>query len=210
MRNDLTEIILIVDRSGSMRMTKDDAEGGINQFIEDQKKAVGDANLTLVQFDDQYEFVHKGEPIQNVGPYSLVPRGMTALLDAVGKAIVETGERLKGMKEVDRPATVICMIVTDGHENSSQEYKVEQIREMIEKQQDTYKWHFNFLGADEKAFSQAGGMGISRTHAAIYDSKDPKKAHAKMSEQTTSARLCAMSGQSVSMGYTDKDRKDMK
>src|SRR5687768_7332033 len=90
MRSDLTDITLVVDRSGSMAEVRDDAEGGVNTFIAQQAKQPGEALLTLVQFDTEYEFLHTGVPIQNVSRYELVPRGMTALLDAVGRAINET------------------------------------------------------------------------------------------------------------------------
>ena len=93
MRPDLTDITLVVDRSGSMAEVREDAEGGVNTFIGQQAKEPGEALLTLVQFDTEYEFLHTGVPVQSVPKYELVPRGMTALLDAVGRAINETGEK---------------------------------------------------------------------------------------------------------------------
>ena len=90
MRNDLSDVTVVLDRSGSMSSCRDEAEGGLNAFIEEQKKHVGETVFTLVQFDTEYEFVHKGKPIREVGPCELVPRGMTALLDAVGH-IAATG-----------------------------------------------------------------------------------------------------------------------
>ena len=105
MKADLTDITLVVDRSGSMAQVREDAEGGVNTFITEQGKEPGEALLTLVQFDTEYEFLHKGVQIKQVPKYELVPRGMTALLDAVGKAINETGERLAKMPEGDRPGT---------------------------------------------------------------------------------------------------------
>ena len=103
MKSDLTDITLVVDRSGSMEQVREDAEGGVNSFIAQQAKEPGEALLTLVQFDTEYEFLHQGVPITEVPRYELVPRGMTALLDAVGRAINETGERLTKMEEQDRP-----------------------------------------------------------------------------------------------------------
>ncbi len=135
MRSDLTDITLVVDRSGSMQEIQSDAEGGVNAFIEKQAEEPGEALLTLVQFDTEYEFVHKGVPIEKVPKYELAPRGMTALLDAVGRAINETGERLAKMPEPDRPGLVIFVIMTDGMENSSKEFTKSQIKEMIEEQQ---------------------------------------------------------------------------
>ena len=161
MRNDLTDVTVVLDRSGSMQSCRDDAEGGLNTFIEEQKKQPGETLFTLVQFDTEYEFVHKGKPIRDVGPCELVPRGMTALLDAVGRAIAETGERLAAMPEPDRPGLVVFVIVTDGQENSSKEYTKPQIKEMIERQQNDYKWQFTFLGANQDAFAEAHGIGIA-------------------------------------------------
>jgi hypothetical protein len=94
MRTDLTDITMVIDRSGSMESIRTDAEGGINTFIDSQKTEPGEALLTLVQFDTEYEFVHKGAAIGSVPKFTLVPRGSTALLDAVGRAINETGARL--------------------------------------------------------------------------------------------------------------------
>ena len=122
MKSDLTDITLVVDRSGSMQEIRSDAEGGVNAFVEKQAEEPGEALLTLVQFDTEYDFVHKGVPIDKVPKYELHPRGATALLDAVGRAINETGERLAKMAEPDRPGLVIVVIMTDGLENSSREF----------------------------------------------------------------------------------------
>ena len=98
MRKDFTDITLVVDRSGSMEAIRQDAMGGVNRFILDQAEKPGDAVLTLVQFDTEYEFVHRAKPIKGIPPYVLTPRGSTALLDAVGRAINETGERLASIR----------------------------------------------------------------------------------------------------------------
>ena len=168
MRSDLTDITLVVDRSGSMEQVREDAEGGVNSFITQQANEPGEALLTLVQFDTEYEFLHKGVPISQVPEYKLVPRGTTALLDATGRAINETGERLSKMEEPDRPGLVIFVIMTDGLENSSKEFSKSDIKEMIERQQEKYNWHFTFLGANQDAFAEAGGMGIDAAGAANY------------------------------------------
>src|SRR5208283_1990055 len=160
MRSDLTDITLVIDRSGSMEEIREDAEGGVNAFIREQAKQPGEALLTLVQFDTEYDFIHKGVPVKQVPAYELVPRGNTALLDAVGRAINETGERLAKMAESDRPGLVIFVITTDGQENSSKEFSKAQIKEMVERQQSQYKWQFTFLGANQDAFAEAGGIVI--------------------------------------------------
>jgi uncharacterized protein YegL len=125
MRNDLTEIVAILDRSGSMAHLADDTIGCFNKFIEDQKKVPGEAFLTTVLFDDQYNFLHEGVNIQDVKPMTAqeyFARGMTALLDAVGRTVIRIGERLSKMNEADRPSKVIVLIITDGEENSSKEF----------------------------------------------------------------------------------------
>ena len=133
MKSDLTDITLVVDRSGSMAQVREDAEGGVNSFIQQQANEPGEALLTLVQFDTEYEFLHKGVPISQVPKYDLVPRGMTALLDAVGRAINETGERLAKMDEQDRPGLVVFVVMTDGQENSSKEFSKADIKAMIQR-----------------------------------------------------------------------------
>jgi len=209
MKKDLTDLTVVLDRSGSMQMCKEDAEGGVNQFIEDQKKQEGECLLTLVQFDTDYEFVHNGVPIKDVPKYKLVPRGMTALLDAVGKAINETGERLAKMNEDDRPGLVVFVIVTDGGENSSMEFKRAQIKEMIEKQTDEYKWEFTFIGANQDAFAEAGSIGISIGKTANFNVSKSKQAYAGLSRNVSSMRGQSAGGQSVKCCYSDKERKDM-
>ena len=160
MKSNITDITLVVDRSGSMQQRREDAEGGVNAFIQQQAKEPGEALLTLIQFDTEYEILHRGVPIEEVPEYRLEPRGMTALLDAVGRAINETGIRLKALEEADRPGLVIFVITTDGLENSSTEFTRDQIKEMIEHQQSKYGWHFTFLGANQDAFAEAGAMGM--------------------------------------------------
>ena len=101
MRSDLTDVTVVLDRSGSMSSCRDEAENGVNHFVDEQKKHEGECVFSLVQFDTEYEFVHRGVPVGDVPAFQLVPRGMTALLDAVGRAINETGERLAKMDEGD-------------------------------------------------------------------------------------------------------------
>ena len=168
MKPDLTDITLVVDRSGSMQDIRSDAEGGVNAFIESQAKEPGEALLTLVQFDTEYEFLHTGAPIKKVPKYSLVPRGATALLDAVGRAINETGERIAKLDEANRPGLVVFVVMTDGLENSSREFSKSRIKEMIGHQQEKYGWQFTFLGADQDAFAEANAMGIDAAGAANF------------------------------------------
>ncbi len=134
-RKGLTEIVMVIDRSGSMATIKDDAIGGLNTFIEEQQKVKGEANLTTVLFDDEYILWHDGVDIKKVEPFTertYVPRSMTALLDAIGKTANDVGERLRKTKEKDRPEKVLFVILTDGMENASKEFTKPQIVEIID------------------------------------------------------------------------------
>ena len=119
MRTDLTDITMVIDRSGSMQSIQSDAQGGINSFIQQQKQEPGETLLTLVQFNTDYEFVHSGVAVKHVPEFHLKPTGSTALLDAVGRTINEAGTRLAATDEFQRPGLVVFVIVTDGQENSS-------------------------------------------------------------------------------------------
>ena len=209
MRTDLTDITLVVDRSGSMSTVREDAEGGVNTFIESQAKEAGEALLTLVQFDTDYEFVHKGVPLKDLPKYQLHPRGMTALLDAVGRAINETGERLAAMNEPDRPGLVIFVVMTDGLENSSREFTKTQLKAMIEQQQRDYNWHFTFLGANQDAFSEAGGIGIGAEGAANYAVGKERAAYAATMSKVGRMRAQALAGQEVDNAFTVEERERM-
>ncbi len=209
MNKNLTDITLVVDRSGSMQSIREDAEGGVNAFIERQASEEGDAVLTLVQFDTEYEFLTRGEPVDEVPPYTLVPRGATALLDAVGRAINETGARLSKMAEQDRPGLVVFVVMTDGHENSSHEFTKAGIKKMIEHQQSVYNWQFTFLGADQDAFDEAGSMGMAAAGVAGFAKHKVMAAYAATSDKVARMREMAMRGEEVDNRFTDEERKDM-
>ena len=164
----LTEIILVVDRSGSMSTIAADMRGGFDSFIKDQRKLPGSCRVTLTRFDSEYEVVYENMALSDVPPLELVPRGTTALLDAVGRTIDTVGARLSKTPESKRPSKVLFVVVTDGHENASHEYTHARIREMIKHQREKYSWEFVFLGASEDAFDVAMSMGISGSNAAVY------------------------------------------
>lgn len=158
MREDYTEIVVLLDRSGSMQHGKDDHEGGLISFVEDQKQLQGDVRFTLVQFDnvDPCEIVYDGVSISDVDEIKLIPRGGTPLLDAVGLTIAHVATRLKDR----RPDQVVVLIITDGQENASCEYKREQVKQMIQEYETGHNWKFLYLGADVDAFAEAGGLAI--------------------------------------------------
>jgi Mg-chelatase subunit ChlD len=209
MNANLTDITLVVDRSGSMEAIRTDAQGGVNTFLADQARQPGQALITLVQFDTNYEFVHRGVPAADVPKYELVPRGATALLDAVGRAINETGDRLSKMPEADRPGLVVFVVMTDGLENSSQEFTKARIKQMIEHQQSVYKWQFTFLGANQDAFAEGEAMGMQADGIANF-----AKHKFGTAMYGTSAKVARMRGQMaagtpVSNKFTDEEREQM-
>ena len=209
MQQDLTDIVVVLDRSGSMQACKDDAEGGLNAFVEDQKKRPGRAVFTLVQFDTEYEFVHCGVPVAEVPPFTLVPRGWTALLDAVGRAILETGERIAKTPESERPGLVAFVIITDGQENSSKEFTKDQIKQMIQHQTDVYQWQFTFLGANQDAFAEAGGIGITADKAAYFAAKKTRSAFDAASAKMGRMRDAVAKGEEVKPEFTAREIQEM-
>lgn len=171
MNQNLTEIVFILDRSGSMESLTDETIGGFNSLIEKQKGEEGDAAVTLVLFDDEYEVLYDHTPISEVKRLTkkeYYARGCTALLDAAGRTIDRVGERLAAAREEDRPGHVVVIITTDGYENASRRYSKPQVRKMIELQRDVYKWKFMFLGANIDAVSEADSLGIRPCMAASY------------------------------------------
>lgn len=193
MEKGLSEIICIIDRSGSMGIIIDDAIGGFNHFLDEQKKLTGKAALTYVQFNSELEVIHENKPLQDVEPINkntYNPSGVTALLDAVGETIDFTGQRLAGIPEENRPEHVIVAILTDGHENASKNYTLSKVRKMINHQKENYSWEFIFLGANQDAFAEAAKMGIDREDSFNFHvSKEGiKKAYDDMHETVSKYR----------------------
>ncbi len=171
MKENLTEIVFLLDRSGSMCGLVSDTIGGFNSFIETQKQEEGEALLTTVLFDDKYEVLHNGLKLIDVSVLTskeYFVRGGTALLDAIGKTINEVGGRLQNTPEEDRPSKIIFVITTDGQENASKEFTQAQIKEMITHQADKYNWQFIFLGANIDSVSVGNSFGILASNISNY------------------------------------------
>lgn len=204
---DCTDIIAILDRSGSMDLLKTDTEGGFNALVKEQQEIPGECTMNLYQFDDRYEVVYENRPIAKVPSLNLVPRGMTALLDAVGKTIVTRGEYYASLPEDQRPSRVIVVIMTDGAENSSHEYTTERIKALITTQQDVYNWQFIFLGANIDSFAVAGGLGIRASttldFAASHDGIHAS--YASVSRSLSAYRKCSDTSAGL-QAFTDEDR----
>ncbi|QIS08394.1 vWA domain-containing protein [Nocardia arthritidis] len=165
---DQTLIAILLDRSGSMQEIKSDTEGGFAAYIEQQRGEPKTIAVTLAQFDTEYELVYANRPIADVPPLNLQPRGMTALYDAVGKLITDVGAELAGRPEHERPGTVIVVVLTDGHENSSREWTHEAVRKLIEQQERDYNWTFLFLGANMDAVAIGSRMGFAPGQSITY------------------------------------------
>jgi uncharacterized protein YegL len=191
---DYTHWHLIVDRSGSMAGVRSDAQGGINQAFADQRALPGRLTVSLTQFDTEVDTLADFTDIADVGDYTLVPRGGTALLDAVGEAIVKTGERLAAMPEDERPAHVLVQIVTDGQENSSVDWSLDKVREMIKRQQNDYGWIFAFIGAGDHAW-MGHEMGTHTVSSYVPTGQGTASAHSHSSVALAGLR----GGQSYSM-----------
>lgn len=171
MMKNLTEIVFILDRSGSMAGLEDDTIGGFNAMIEKQKNEEGEAYVSTILFDNYIEVIHDRVDIRKVRPMTrgdYYVRGCTALLDAVGRTIRHIGNVHKYAREEDRPEKTLFVITTDGMENASREYSYERVRRMIEHEKEKYGWEFIFLGANIDAAREAARFGITEDRAVNY------------------------------------------
>ena len=196
MKKNLTEIVFILDRSGSMAGLEDDTIGGFNALIEKQKKEPGQAFVSTVLFDNVSQVIHDRADIQKVAPMTREDyqvRGCTALLDAVGKAIHHIGNVHKYAREEDRPEKTLFVITTDGMENASREYSYARLKTMIQRQKEKYGWEFLFLGANIDAVGTARQFGIDEDRAVNYhcDSKGTALNYEVVSEAIRTVRACA-------------------
>lgn len=211
MKQDYTHITMVLDRSGSMQQVKLDTIGGVNAFMEAQAKAPGQCSVTLLQFDDELEYVYRHADVKSVPPLTkdtYIPRNTTALLDAIGKAMTETGSFLESLQEGERPAKVICVIVTDGLENASRKYDRRRIFDMIKHQRDTYNWAFVFIGANQDAIATGQEIGISAGHSMNYaaNSQGTRAAYASLGSNVIRARDGSQHVNSA-MKWSDEDRR---
>ena len=195
MKKNLTEIVFILDRSGSMAGLEDDTIGGFNAMIQKQKAEDGEAYVSTILFDNYTEVIHDRVDIQKISPMTrkdYYVRGCTALLDAVGKAIHHIGNVHKYAREEDRPEKTIFVITTDGMENASHEYTYDRVRRMIEHEKETYGWEFLFLGANIDAAKEAARFGITEDRAANYhaDHQGTAVIYEAMSEAVCNVRAC--------------------
>jgi hypothetical protein len=171
MKQGLSDIVFVLDRSGSMMSIADDTIGGFNSFLAKLKEVQGEATMTLIQFDHEYEVVYSRVPLNNVPELTtatFIPRGQTALLDAIGRAIVEERANIENLDEKDRPEKVIVAILTDGQENNSREITPSKILSYITKLQNEQGWEFIFLGTDLSSIKDAVSYGINACNTMSY------------------------------------------
>ena len=171
MKKDATELVFLLDKSGSMAGLESDTIGGYNAMLEKQKKEAGEATVTTVLFNHQYELLHDRINVRGIAPITerdYEVGGTTALLDAIGSTIQKIGNVQKRTNEAERAGKVLVVITTDGMENASCEYTYEKIKSMIEHQKVHFGWEFIFLGANIDAISTAAKFGINEEYAVKY------------------------------------------
>ena len=210
MKKNLTEIVFILDRSGSMAGLEKDTIGGFNAMIEKQRKEAGEAVISTVLFDNHSEVIHDRltlDQIPQLTEKEYFVRGCTALLDAVGGAIHHIGNVHKYAREEDRPEKTIFVITTDGMENASRKYTYDCVKAMIERQKGKYGWEFLFLGANINAAREAARFGIGADRAANYhaDHEGTGVIYETVSEAICQVRSCAAPLQANWKARIDED-----
>ena len=208
MKEGYTHISAIIDRSGSMADIKTDTEGGYNTFLKDQKELPGEATISLTTFDDRIELEYGMIAIKDAPTFTLQPRGMTAMLDAIGVTIKNLGAKLAAMDEADRPEKVLVVILTDGQENSSKEYTYQTIKAMITEQTEVYSWEFLFLGANQDAVLAGSQIGISAGKSMSYAANGLSVGNTftTISKSSSAYRMSARG--IAAPDFTDQDRVD--
>lgn len=161
-------LIVVVDRSGSMQACREATQEGVDGFFAAQAQQPGRATASLYQFDNEHDTVFAHVPLADAPKYTLVPRGGTALLDAVGFAVTREGEWLASLPEHERPGAVVLLIATDGEENSSQEWTLAQVKDLITRQREVYGWEPMFVGANIDAISVGASLGVAAHNSMSY------------------------------------------
>ena len=209
MKNNITELVFILDRSGSMAGLVSDTIGGFNSMIARQKQESGTAYVTTVLFDTRLERIHDRLALEDVPALTdqdYVPGGCTALLDAIGETVRHIARIHKYARPEDVPEKTAVVITTDGLENASRLYRLDEIKKLIEHEQEKYGWEFLFLGANIDAVETAGSIGIRADRSANFM---PDSAGVELSFHAVSDAICAVQRrESVAAGWSESVEND--
>jgi hypothetical protein len=204
MKKDLSEIVIILDESGSMGSCKEDTIDGVNLFLHNQKRISREANVTLVKFSDYYKIINDSVPLDQVvhlDEDNYKPSNMTALLDAVGRTINNLGKRLADTPEPDRPRKILFAIITDGYENASKKFSRSQVFDMVSHQREKYSWEFIFLGADIDAWGKEIGVTVNVN----IQKDDLRRSFKGLSHRFLASRMDMMFEVSESFDQTEEE-----
>jgi len=211
MKENFTDITVLIDQSGSMNERVSEVIGGFNSFLKTHKKASGDANISLILFDsvNPQEVVYSAKPVRqapNLTADTFRPRGGTPLYDAFGLAITATGQRLAALPESERPSRVIFVVITDGFENMSREYSASMVKSVVKHQTEKYSWDFIFLGADMDAMAQGAQIGIVAGSTVPLTSNNFVRAFNLTAAKTAAYRS---TNNKADLGYTVTERDSL-
>jgi Mg-chelatase subunit ChlD len=201
---DTTLLVLVVDRSGSMASIREDMEGGIRSLVDEQAQEDGTCLVTLAQFDDHYELRDEGVPASELSPYRLIPRGATALLDAMGRTISHVHASVETLDPAERPGHIIVAVITDGKENASKEWSHLQVMDSVKARIDE-GWHFTFLGANQDAIREGGSLGVASASSMTYAATPTGSREAVRSASASMGRM--RRGESASLEFTQEERR---
>jgi len=211
--NNITELVFIIDKSGSMSGLEGDTIGGFNSMLNQHRKGEGKCHISTIMFSDHQQVIHNRKNISDVSPLTdndYIPGGCTALLDALGNAINHTIQVQRLAADDERASKVIFVIITDGYENSSREYSAPQIRSLIKKEQEKYGWEFIFLGANIDSVATAGSYGIraDRSVDFVCDSQGIGKNFEAIGSYVSACRSCCCESETAFESSFGKVRKD--
>lgn len=206
-----THIAMVIDRSGSMASCWSDVTGGYAEIVKTNKEAEGKCTFTVAAFDTAYELLEDFTDVKAVKPkLGVKPRGGTALLDAIGQTINSVGKRLASMDEKDRPMKVLVVVQTDGEENASREFTKDQIKALIDKQTEVYKWQFQFIGASLESVNEATKWGFAATNVSTYNTQNSLATFTNLGSKMKSMRSApTMEMYCSAAAFTDEDKTIM-
>lgn len=197
---DRRHLIVILDRSGSMSRVREDTEGGLNALLDEQRKTPGVTTVTLVQFDDEIETVYTGRPLDEVPEFTFQPRGMTALLDAVGTTVWQEGQRIATLPPAEQPSEVTLVILTDGKDNRSKRFNPGLVRYLVDGAREHQGWTVVFLGANQDAFEVGGSLGVPEATTLGFDTSQTR------ATLTTAGRMVSRGTRTGEFTFTGEER----